>query len=297
MRTSSRFDLGLAVLAAAALAGCAVPPAEVTLDFRPDVSLGGEAYLCFGFALAGDLRARGIESIEWLPAPGGVALHHGKLYASSTAYPAGPVPCDQQPTGAVPLHVFTPGGAPLRLPPGVNVALPADTLSLVVEAHVLRSVEGEAPMQRVRLTMPEGSRPSTIRAGWTGRAGPVPALRPGHLETSIDRCALETGFHVYLAWGHEHLLGRSFRATVTAAPPEGAGVLTLVDVPRWDFAAQVGVAVDADLHPGELLETTCTWVNDTDHYVLPGPRTTDEMCGLGLIVSPPVGAQVPCTGG
>ena len=40
---------------------------------------------------------------------------------------------------------------------------------------------------------------------------------------------------------------------------------------------------------------TCSWDNTTDQYVLPGPKTTDEMCGLGLIVSPPLGAQLPCT--
>jgi len=35
----------------------------------------------------------------------------------------------------------------------------------------------------------------------------------------------------------------------------------------------------------------------TPDYVLPGPKTTDEMCGLGMIVSPPLGARLPCTAG
>jgi len=263
--------------------------APVTLTFVPDAPLGGEAYVCFGFDVGAAVRAAGINAIAWEPAVGAaVTLHHGKLYVVNAAYPPGPVPCDQQPTGAIPLHTWAAGGAPLLLPADVAFAVPGDAVSLVIEAHVYRFAEGPPMADRVRLKMAGAD--VEVRAGWSARNAPVPALRPGQLEMSTDACTLATAMHVYFAWPHEHLLGHSFTAAVTGS----GGVITLVDVPSWDFARQAAVAVDADLAAGDLLNLTCTWLNSTDRYVLPGPRTTDEMCGLGLIVSPPLGAELPC---
>ncbi|MGO9837801.1 MAG: hypothetical protein ACLP1X_26735 [Polyangiaceae bacterium] len=59
-----------------------------------------------------------------------------------------------------------------------------------------------------------------------------------------------------------------------------------VDVPQWDFSEQKTYVVDRDVAAGDGIETDCTWFNPTDNYVLPGPLTTDEMCGDGLIVWP-----------
>jgi len=265
------------------------PASASTLTFVPDVPLGGEAYLCFGFEVGAAVRAAGLAAIAWEPGAGAVTLHHGKLYAVTTAYPSGPVPCDQQPTGAIPLHAWAPGSEPLRLPAGVALAVPDDAVSLVVEAHVYRFAEGPPVTDRVGLTLAGAE--ASLRAGWSGRNAPVPPLRPGHLETSMYSCTFTAGMHVYFAWPHEHLLGRSFHAGITAP----AGAFTLVDVPTWNFNQQVAVAVDADVAAGDLLDVTCSWMNSTDRYVLPGPRTTDEMCGLGLIVSPPPpGGALPC---
>ena len=87
--------------------------ASVTLAFLPDAPLGAEAYVCFGFAVSSVVLAAGLSAIEW-DAPGGaVSLHHGKLYAVNAPYPSGPIPCDERPTGAVPLHTWVPGGGPL----------------------------------------------------------------------------------------------------------------------------------------------------------------------------------------
>lgn len=263
---------------------------SVTLAFVPDVPLGSEATVCFGFDVGTALRQAGVHAIDWRPSGGAVVLHHGKLYTVNTAYPTGPVPCDEQPTGAVPLHTWAPGGGPLRLPTGVALTLPDDAVSLVVEAHVFRSVEGQAISAEVQLTLADAGVGTTVHAGWTARVVRVPALRPGHLETSVDTCTFTAGMRVYFAWPHEHLLGHSFNATVTGP----RGVLTLADIPTWSFERQVAIAIDADIVGGDVLDVTCTWLNNTDHYVFPGPKTTDEMCGLGLIVSPPPGALVPC---
>ena len=284
---------GAALLVVFSAAACddGARDASVTLEFRPNVAVGEEAYLCFGFD-AGAVPTAGINRIDWAPPDGGpIALHHAKLYALPSAYPRGPIPCDQQPTGAVPLHTWLPGGGSLSLPDDVAVTPPSDTVSLVIEAHVFRGGSGEAPVARARLGLARAT--AAIRAGWTARSGIVPALRPHHLETSTDRCVVAAPFHVFVAWPHEHLLGRSFQAALTT----GAGAATLIDVPSWNFAAEAPSVLDRDVAAGDLLDVTCTWFNSTDDYVLPGPKTTDEMCGLGMIVSPPLGARLPCTAG
>jgi len=284
------FHSAAALLIASASSACGGHAGSdaVTLEFRPDVAVGEEAYVCFGFD-AQAVRDRGISGIDWERPAGAVVLHHAKLYATPSAYPAGPVPCDQQPTGAVPLHTWLPGGGSLAMPTGVAVALPENATSLVVEAHVFRSEAGDAPRDRARIQLANPD--ATVHAGWTSRSGIVPALRPRQVETSTDQCTLASPSHVYFAWPHMHLLGRSFQAIVTT----GGGQVTLLDEANWDFASEEPAVLDVDLAPGDVLTMTCSWDNTTDQYVLPGPRTTDEMCGLGLIVSPPLGAQLPCT--
>ena len=87
-----------------------------------------------------------------------------------------------------------------------------------------------------------------------------------------------------------HLLGRSFQAIVTT----GAGQVTLLDVANWDFASEEPAVLDLDLAPGDGFTMTCSWDNTTNQYVLPGPRTTDEMRpGADRLAS--ARAQLPCT--
>src|SRR5688572_29145362 len=246
-----------ALLVASASGACGGGPAgagAVTLEFRPDVALGEEAYVCFAFDAAA-VRHRGISGIDWERPAGAVVLHHAKLYATPSAYPAGPVPCDQQPTGAVPLRTWLPGGGSLAMPSGVAVTLPDDVVSLVVEAHVFRSATGDAPFDRARIALTNAD--AAVHAGWTSRSGVVPALRPEHIETSTEQCALTSPFHVYFAWPHMHLLGRSFHASVTT----GAGQVTLLDVPTWNFAAEEPAVLDLELAPGDVLTMTCSWNN------------------------------------
>jgi hypothetical protein len=257
----------------------------VSLTFSPDLPVGQEAYLCFGFD---GTRAAGeaIVGIDWTPPAGAVLLHHAKLYAVASDYADGPLPCDGMPAGAVSLHVWLPGGGPLRLPAGVGVAVPGDTSRFVVETHVLRLREGPAGAGRALISF--ATEPPARTAAWTAFAVPVPPLRPMHVETSARRCTLGSPLHIYYAWPHMHLLGKAFESALFRA--DGSTAVSLLDVPVWDFNHQIGVAMDVDVAAGDDLGVTCTWFNDTDAYVLPGPRTTDEMCQAGLVVWPAVGA-------
>ena len=176
------------------------------------------------------------------------------------------------------------------MPTAVAVTLPGTRSAWSSSTRFSQRGWRRSPLDRARIELADAD--ATVHAGWTARSGIVPALRPGHIETSTDQCALTTSFHIYFAWPHMHLLGRSFQAIVTT----GTGQVTLLDVANWNFASEEPAVLDLDVAPGDVVTMTCSWNNTTDQYVLPGPKTTDEMCGLGLIVSPPLGGQLPCTG-
>jgi hypothetical protein len=281
-----RGNLAAACVALACGASCDPVPSEiaaktVTLRFSPDAPAGGEAYSCFGFD-AGPAAGGAVVAIDWSLPDGAVAVHHAKLYALAGDYPDGPVACDGMPSSALPLHVWLPGGGGLRLPDGVGVAIPAETSRFVIEAHAWRLGDGAPGQARAMISL--ATQPPARTAGWTALGAPVPPLPPGQVLSSSQSCTLPAPLHIYLAWPHMHLLGQSFQSVLRDA---NGTATALLDVPVWDFNHQVGATLDVDAAAGDAVDVTCTWRNGTDHYVLPGARTTDEMCAAGFVAWPP----------
>ncbi len=275
-------------LSLAGLSGCALaepaPPLECAsrqvLRFVPDVPRGAEAYLCFAFDRTGDDALR---AVGWSPpAHGGVALHHATLYALEGSFPAGPVPCDAMPTGAIGLGVWAPGERDFALPDGYGVVL-GSARRLVVQAHVLGV--GDAPAGDATASLCfAGPAPSHPAASIPARA-PVPAIRPHSVETSTATCRLSGAVRLVGTWPHMHSHGLSFAGALVRGSGEK---VPLVDVPMWDVGQQTIHALDVAAAAGDRIETSCTWQNDSDGYILPGPRTSDEMCAQSLTGSPPV---------
>lgn len=248
-----------------------------TFEFAPDVPLGEEAYLCFAFDAAAVVNApRGFARIEaWSRADSPVVLHHTSLYAVPGPFPDRSADCRAMPAGAVPLDVWTRGGAPLALPDGYAFALPPSTARIVVQAHVLRAAPGPPPAASITLCAPQQSAPA--RVAWMRATAPVPAIRPHTTETSTGVCRVATSVSTLFAWPHMHRAGRRFHG--------------LVDVDPWDFEHQRVYPVARALAAGDPVETTCVWRNDGDAYVLPGAGVDDEMCGQALVVWPAEGAR------
>jgi hypothetical protein len=86
---------------------------------------------------------------------------------------------------------------------------------------------------------------------------------------------------IYEAWGHEHLLGTSFRMDLVH--PDGSSAC-LLHIPRWDFHWQglYPLATPVAAHAGDRVRVTCEWDNTTSHDVHYGETTADEMC-LGTL--------------
>lgn len=253
-----------------------------TLRFVPDTGGAAEAYLCFGF----DARAFAtstIRAVHW-QAPSSASLfqiHHATLYAVPADYPLGPLVCDGMPPGAIGLHVWTPGGSNLDLPADAGLQLPAGTQRFVIEAHTLRV--GSGPVEDGRATLCQGASAPAHLAALLSYLSPVPAIRPEHTENSEGICTLGGSVHLWSVWPHMHLVGRE--VSVDLARTVG-GTQQLVDVEPWNFHAQKTYPLAVDTSAGDVLHTHCTWQNDSDRYVFPGPLTEDEMCDTALIAWP-----------
>ena len=279
--TLARVRTANGLLAGVLVAGCAGAPADepVTLPFTADPgALGGEAYLCVGFDVA-VLGGADLGGLALTLPTGPVALHHVSLYAAPTAVPAGATPCTPMPTDAVPLHVWATGGEGLALPPDVALAIPPRTQQLVIQAHALRFGDGAAGAGALVLT-PRFDAP--IRAGWIPVRAPTPALRPHHREDSTATCTLPAAVTLLSTWPHMHQAGAAFHGALLT----GGARTPLVDVVPWQFEAQRAYPLAVVAPAGAQLETHCTWQNDTDVTILPGPAITDEMCGQSLVAYP-----------
>ena len=262
-------------LALYALAGCGAEAAtpDVALRFTADTAT--EAYLCFGFSID-SLEGADIAGLALDAPAGGVSLHHMSLFAAPAGFPAGPLECAAMPDVAVPMYVWAIGGTALVLPPDVQLAVPDGTVSLIVQAHALRTGDDPAAERTVAITTRRGAE---HRAGWMPLRAPVPALRPHHREESTARCAVADELHLISTWPHMHEAGAEFIGSAAGSAP-------FVDVQPWAYDRQRAYPLDVALVAGASIETHCIWENTTDATILPGPLVTDEMCGQSLMAWP-----------
>jgi hypothetical protein len=258
---------------------------DQTYPLTPDLGSVNEAYLCYGFSAA-SFDHQTLQGLVWTPPEaGGVVWHHATVYAVPGDFPDGP--CDGMPPDAVGLHVWAPGGSDLVLPDGVGLALPEHTTRLVVEMHVLRT--SSQPPATGSLGLCLSHEPVAHPAMFFGAVAPVPAIRPQMQETSKAACSFHGDAHLWSVWPHMHLVGSAIQATLIRA--NGAtSVLSRVD--PWNFHQQKTYPLDVDVHSGDSLEVQCWWTNPTTDYVLPGLKTSNEMCNHGFIGWP--AASLPC---
>ena len=251
-------------------------PLELAL--QPNTLGADEAYVCFGYDSSAFVGST-VGAVRWsIPSDGEYTLHHAILYAIPEDFPDGPVVCDAMPDAAVGLHVWSVGGDDLVLPPDAGLSLPEGTTRFVVEAHTLRV--GGAPGDPARVRICRGPDEPTNLAALMSASAPVPAIRPMHEEISERTCTLAGELHLFSVWPHMHRVGEEISADLEHA--EG-GTTPLVDVTDWDFNWQRTYPLDVDARAGDQIRVRCVWQNPTEEYVLPGPRTENEMCNAVFI--------------
>lgn len=261
--------------------------AAVSHELQPDLLIGTEDYICYAFD-APVPDGSTLQAIHWtVPMTGGVLWHHATLYAVTEPFPDGPAPCDGMPPGSITLHVWTPGGGDLILPDDVGLGFPSGTRRFVVELHVLRLQDGAAASGAVKVC----SRTDAVAhvGAFFGVIAPVPAIRPQTTETSSTTCTFSANAHIWSIWPHMHRIGHAIEARLR---PSGGETSILVHVEPWNFSAQRTYPLDVDVAAGDSIESQCWWTNTTDQYVLPGLKSSDEMCNQGLVGWP--ASSLPC---
>jgi Copper type II ascorbate-dependent monooxygenase, C-terminal domain len=258
---------------------------DLVLSVTPDVGNADEGYICYGFD-AREIEALSILAVRWnIGTGGGATVHHAILYAVPSDFPDGPTPCGGMPPGGVEIHVWSPGGNDLELPSDVGLRLPDGTKRFVLETHLLRTGSGSAATSRVDVCA--GSARAR-EAAFVGMGAPVPAIRPMHEEFSSGSCALAGDVHLWSIWPHMHVAGKEIVGELVRAD---GSVERLVDVVPWDFTNQRTYPLSVDAKGGDSIRASCRWDNPTATTILPGPRTTDEMCNLAFVAWPAAAAE------
>jgi len=284
---------GAALVALSCAIACSAQPGDsssaptTTYELRPDIPIGTEDYICYGFD-AEIAENASLRAVHWtVPSASAVLWHHATLYTVTEAFPDGPAPCDGMPPGSISLHVWTPGSGDLVLPADVGLALPRGTRRFVIELHVMRLQDGPAGAGSVAVGLQTD--PVVNLGTFFGISAPVPAIRPQMNETSSTICTFSQSAHLWSIWPHMHRAGHAIEATLLRSGGEHS---TLVHVEPWNFSAQRTYPLDVDVSAGDSIESQCWWTNTTDTYVLPGLKSSDEMCNQGLVGWP--AAALPC---
>ncbi len=279
-----------AIFVVGALVACSSAPSgehATTLTFPADAPPNGEIYACWSFPRSADGWVR---SIAWdVPSAGALNVHHVTLYAVPKWDKSDGAECWDMP-GATGFAVWVPGVAPLELPTGMGLALPADATRWVVQLHAYRGAAG--PPANVTAHVQTTDAKPAVAAAWAVVPAPVPAIAPHSSAQGTGQCKALADVHVGVAWPHMHRVGREFHGAVLRA---GGATEKLVDVPSWDVGRQVAYPVSVDLRAGDAVQTTCVWQNDGDGTVLPGYLATDEMCHQAVLVWPAENSRWQCT--
>ena len=210
------------------------------------------------------------------------------------------------------LGSWAPGGSASMYPDNTGLLVkPGSKVVLQVHYNTAAAPEGErADQTKVELALADTVQKRAWIMPWASptwarqRMMPIPAgesdvmhtwaLDPTQVLSYLTGGQLTngTGFRLYAAGYHQHLLGT--KGTLQINRADGT-TECLLDVPRWDFHWQRSyrLAKTKLFHPGDTLGITCHWNNSQENQpvingsqrtaadVNWGEGTADEMC-LGI---------------
>ena len=244
----------------------------------------GDEYVCWGVDLA---KKEPTHITAFAPHVDNTEItHHIVLYESPTKYSGVPTPCSSGSALSWRMVLgWAPGVGPLELPPEAGFPVSTDTsrpTHYVVQMHYSnpQKLKGKKDKSRIDLcTSPPRKHEADVMA-FGSQDFTIPAAPPPGGAYSID-CALTVpgsfaGIHFFAAMPHMHKLGVAMSTTLT--PKDGGPTVDLGTMPKFDFQTQAWLPLDATTKSGDVIRTTCSWVNGTGEPVGFGENTADEMC-------------------
>jgi hypothetical protein len=215
-------------------------------------------------------------------------LHHWLLFSTNEPQPEGahieaPLPTLIG-TDPILLAGWAVGGPNLIMPDDVGMELPDPGRTMNVQWHFYNSTSGQqedASLVQI-CTVPKESRPNVGGITWMGTEdlnGNVwaggPGMGPGEQKftTSCRPGRGDIPIHIMGFEPHMHRIGKNMQTSVIT----GGQKMSIFDKP-FVFGSETHYFEEYDLKPGDTLETTCTFFNDTPNGVPFGESTDTEMC-------------------
>jgi hypothetical protein len=265
-----------------------VPPGFVKLIGRTWSLTAGQTdtYKCVRIQVPQDMYIGGFLAI----APQGT--HHTVLTVSTTSKTTGEYDCN---AGALDFQMlFASGlGTPeLDFPDGIGMKLAGGTyinLNLHLFDATDHALSGETDIYVKTIAPPDAAH--TAEMIFSGTAKINITATPDVMQPFSGGCVLPASpadENLIALWPHEHQLGVHQLVTDT---PSGGSPMTLLDN-AYSFSEQKTYpwATPMVVHGGDRIETTCTYVNNTNpiHAVGFGESSLDEMCFTGIYRYPAV---------
>jgi mono/diheme cytochrome c family protein len=179
------------------------------------------------------------------------------------------------------------GAGPLVMPPGVGMELPAGARVVMLIHYHNHGAAPATDRTAIGIHFAKGPIDKRVKDFSVHALNfAIPAGARRHEVKASDAVPAGSEWHAIAVVPHMHLLGREIR--VTATYPDGT-VRPLVYVADWDFNWQdfYHYAAPVPLPGGTRIDLSCIFDNSARNRrnphsppreVLPGERTTDEMC-------------------
>ncbi len=234
-----------------------------------------DEYVCYGFDYTPSAKRQVIRMTPRVQ--NDKIVHHMLLFQSdsATSFDGTPKPCSAfgQLTWKL-MYGWAPGGGALTLPP--EAGFPAEgTTHYIVQVHYnnVNHLTGQTDTSGFDLCTTDKLRPNDADVFAFGAFSfSIPVNATKTLTCNHTVTGLLDGAHVISALPHMHKIGKSISTTIPASQTD------LGTVKNFSFDAQSWLPVEHVLKAGEVVETKCTWVNDTGAPVKFGENTADEMC-------------------
>ncbi len=179
---------------------------------------------------------------------------------------------------------WAPGGQPYILPDEVGLHLPSGQSHVfVLEIHYNNSGNHNDALDKsgVHVCATEDLRPETAGMQWLGTENLLMVAPGEHERSGTCNPRLDEPVTIVSSSPHMHLEGVHMKTEILRANGQRE---TLIDTP-FDFNNQIIYDTPAVIHPGDRLETTCTF-NHPGGFTTFGPGTNDEMCYNFIVAYP-----------
>jgi len=267
------------------------------------LAVTGENYGTFYFDAPWPDGAQGVW-FETLPGSNPEILHHWLIYADQNGNsPDGQVDypgLGSHPTAPTLVAGWAPGADNNDFPDDVGLQLHGANRKMMMEIHFFgpagQSYMIDAGVKICTVEKAERLRPNTATISWLGTelGIQIPAGAMNHPATGTCNPVWPQGvteIHILRSWPHMHLLGKKMTSTIIRA--DGVTRVPMHSGDGWpfDFNSEISHETDFVIHPGDKIETTCYYDNDTPFHVAVGFENRYEMC-FNFVTAYPASALV-----